>query len=177
MNHSPRSPSAARTSLHRNERGLALPLAILAVLLLAGLILMLAQLTANELDIDRYTRGDVRAQYLAQAGIEHQIYVLKGDKNGAALATPINFPASGSGQYRYSTSLTCLLNCTANRESRRWRIVSTGQIRRPNPGGGFTVIQTRAIRAVVEIAYSGTGADLYRFPTEVTILRWEEVYP
>ncbi|MGH2453692.1 MAG: hypothetical protein ACRDF5_08000 [bacterium] len=172
-----RSPSAAPGRPQGDERGLALPLAILAVLILSGLILLLTQLTANELDIDRYTRGDVRAQFLAQAGIEHQIYVLKGNKNGAALGTPINFPASGNGQFRYFTALTCLLNCSTNRESRRWRIVGTGQVRRQNPGGSFTLIQNRGIRAVVEIAYSGTGADLYRFPTEVTILRWEEVYP
>ncbi len=177
MNHAPRSPSAVPRRLHRNERGLVLPLAILAVLILTGLILLLTQLTANELEIDRYTRGDVRAQFLAQAGIEHQIYVLKGNKNGAALATPINFPASGNGQFRYLTSLTCLLNCGANRESRRWRIVGTGQVRRQNPGGGFTLIQNRQIRALVEIDYSGDGANLYAFPTEVTIVRWEEVYP
>jgi hypothetical protein len=176
MSQASRSPSAVLGRLDRDEGGLALPLAILAVLILAGLILMLTQLTANELDIDRYTRGDVRAQFLAQAGIEDQIYRLKGNKSAGAV--PItNFPASANGEARYFTALTCLLNCSANRESRRWRIVSTGQVRRQNPGGGFSLIQNRQIRALVEIDYSGDGANLYAFPTEVTIIRWEEVYP
>lgn len=171
-----RSARAPQGGLHTDERGVALPLAVLAILILAGMIFLLTQITANELEIDRYTRGDVRAQYLAQAGIEHQIFLLKGNK--AAGAVPVtNFPASANGEARYFTSLTCLLNCSANRESRRWRIVSTGQVRRLNPNGTFTLIQNRQIRALVEIDYSGTGADLYAFPTEVTILRWEEVFP
>ena len=161
----------------RDERGIALPLAVVAILILAGLVMLLAQMTANELDIDRYTRGDVRAQYLAQAAIEHQIYLLKENKDALAVGLT-NLPANANGETRYRvTGLACLLNCTANRESRRWRIVGQGQVRRRNPDGSFTLLQTRQIRTLVEIAYSGTGVDLYRFPSEVTIVRWEEVYP
>lgn len=170
-----RIPAAIRR-LTRDEQGIALPLAIVAIVVLAGLVILLAQMTANELDIDRYTRGDVRAQYLAQAGIEHQIYELKGNKDAGALGF-VNLPASSNGELRYRTALTCLLTCTANRESRRWRIVGTGQVRRRNADGSFTLLQSRQIRAFVEVAYIGDGVDLYRFPSEVTVVRWEEVYP
>ncbi len=169
-------PSTLRSWLRwtrGEERGVALPLAILVALILAGLIVTLAQMTSAELEIEQRTFWDIRAQYLAQAAIEHQIYLLKGNKNAGALALT-NYPITPGREYWYRTTLTCLLNCTTNRESRRWRIIGTGEIRRP---GTSTVLQNRAIRAVVEIAYSGTGADLYRFPTAVIILRWEEVYP
>lgn len=157
----------------RSERGVALPLALLVILILSALVAAIAQMTISGIEIQRRTDLDVRAQYLAQAGIEHQIFVLKGNKNGGALA-PVNYPASAGQEYWYSTTLTCQLQCATNRESRRWEVTATGEIR---GSGGGPILQTRAIRAIIEIAYGGTGANLYQFPTEVTILRWEEVHP
>jgi len=170
--HSGRRAAALRTVL-REERGVALPLALLVLLILAALAVALSEMTAAELDTQRLTRWDVQAQYLAQAGMEHQIYTLKANKNAGALA-PVNYPVTPGQEYWYSTALTCVLQCSSNRESRRWEIVATGEIRQP---GGGAVLQARAIRALVEIAYAGSGVNLYAFPTEVTILRWEEVYP
>lgn len=160
-------------SLLRSERGVALPLALMVILILSVLVVGIAQMTISELEIQRRTDLDVRAQYLAQAGIEHQIFVLKGDKNAGALA-PVNYPSAVGQEFWYSTTLICQLQCANNRESRRWEITATGEVRR---SGGGPVEQTRAIRAVVEIAYTGTGVNLYQFPRTVTILRWEEVYP
>ena len=158
----------------REERGVALPLALVALLILAALAVALADLTAAELDAGRWTRWDVQAQFLAQAGMEDQIYALKANKNGAALA-PANYPVTPGGEYWYSTTLTCLLQCGVDRESRRWRIVASGEIR---PPGGGPALQTRAIRADVEIAYGwDAGTSSFRLPSAVTILRWEEVYP
>lgn len=159
--------------LLRTERGVALPLALVVILILSALVAAVAQMTITEIEVHRRTDLDVRAQYLAHAGIEHQIYVLKGNKNAGPL-TPVNYPLTPGQEYWYSTALVCQLQCASNRESRRWEITATGEVR---TNGGGPTLQTRAIRAVVEISYGGTGASLYQFPGEVTILRWEEVYP
>lgn len=159
--------------LTRDEAGLALPLALVIILILAALVVGMAQMSTSEAEIHRATYFDARALYLAAAGLEHQIYVLKGNKNGGALA-PVNYPATAGQEYWYSTTLTCVLQCTDNRESRRWEIISTGEIRK---SGTAQVLQTRAIRMLVEIAFSGSGANLYQFPSRVKLLRWEEVYP
>ena len=157
----------------REETGVALPLALVVILILAALTAALAQMTTAEIGIHERTQRDTRALYLALAGLEHQIYQLKSNKDTGALA-PVNYPSTSGQEYWYSTALTCLLQCTSSRESRRWEITATGEVRRPGTGD---VLQTRAVRAVVEIAYSGSGANLYRYPSKVTTLRWEEVYP
>jgi len=157
----------------QREDGVALPLALVTILIVSALVVAIAQMTIAEVETHRRTDLDVRAQYLAQAGMEHQIYLLKSNKNAGAQAL-VNYPATAGQEYWYSTAVVCRLLCTSNRESRRWEITATGEVR---GSGGGPIMQTRAIRAVVEIAYSGTGANLYQFPTEVTILRWEEVYP
>ncbi len=141
--------------------------------LVLALVVGMAQMSTSEAEIHRATYLDARALCLAAAGLEHQIYLVKGNKNGGALA-PVNYPATAGQEYWYSTTLTCVLQCTDNRESRRWEITSTGEIRK---SGTAQVLQTRAIRALVEIAYSGNGANLYSFPSKVKLLRWEEVYP
>ncbi len=154
---------------------MALPLALLVLLVLSTLAVALAEMTAAEVDVGRWTRWDLQAQYLAQAAIEHQVYALKADKDAAALG-PVNYPATPGAEYWYSTTLTCLLQCTSDREHRRWRIVGTGEVRAP----GGTVLQRRAVRAEVEIAYAWGSAGFatgFIIPTAVTYLRWEEVYP
>ncbi len=190
MSGRPAAPSSARAAARcsrrtrpspawsiREERGVALPMALLILLILAALAVALAELTEAELDVGRLTRWDVQAQYLAQAGMEHQIYLLKANKNAAAIAAT-NYPVTAGAEFWYTTTMTCLLQCGTDRESRRWEIVATGEIRQP---GGGPVLQTRAIRARVEIAYAWGGPVGGPFgfvlPTEVTILRWEEVYP
>jgi Tfp pilus assembly protein PilV len=157
-----------------DERGVALPLALVVLLILAALAVALADMTAAELDMGRWARWDVQSHYLAQAGMEHQIYALKANKDAAAVGA-VNYPATADQEYWYTTTVACLLQCAADRESRRWRIVSRGEIRQT--GGGPT-LQSRAIRADVEIAYAwDAGTGTFRLPTAVTILRWEEVYP
>lgn len=167
------------------ERGVALPMALIVMLILALLIVTLAEITTAELEIERRTFWDTRAQYLAQAGVEHQIYALKGNKDAGSVWA-VNFPATPGQEYWYTVTRTCLsqlsagdpaVSCTANRETRRWEINSTGEVRRRNPDLTFTVLQTRSLRVWVEIRYSGTAPDLYRFPVRVTVHRWEEAYP
>lgn len=157
----------------REEHGLALPMAMLVVMILSALMLELALTTTSEVGTALPASRDARANYLAQAGIEHQVYLLKANKDAGAIG-PTNYPVTPGGEYWFSTTLQCLLNCGVNFESRRWQIVSTGEIHQT---GSPTVLQNRSIRAVVEIHYGGNGVSLFQFPTKVLTLRWEEVYP
>ncbi len=152
---------------------MAMILALVIVLILAALMLGLASTTLSEIGITQATDWDIRALYLAEAGIEHQIYALKANKNAGPVG-PVNYPVTPGQEYWYSTALTCLLHCGVNWETQRWQIVSTGQVRL---SGSATVLQTRSLRAIVEIRYGGTGATLFQDPTLVTVLRREEVYP
>jgi len=165
--------AAPPVAVHSREDGLALPLAMIVILILSALMLGLAETTTSELSLALPAHRDLRSNYLAQAALEHQIYLLKANKNAAAIALT-NYPVTAGQEYWYSTTLTCLLNCAANFETRRWQIVATGEIHQT---GGPAVLQNRAIRAVVEIHYGGGGATPFQQPTKVLITRWEEVYP
>jgi hypothetical protein len=156
-----------------DERGLALPMAMLVVMMLSAIMLELALTSTAEFGAALPAARDVRAGYLAQAGVEHQIYLIKSNKNAGGIGLT-NYPVTPGREYWYSTTLQCLLSCGANFETRRWQVVSTGEI---HSAGSATVLQTRSIRAVVEIHYGGTGASLFQLPTQVLNLRWEEVYP
>ena len=155
------------------ERGVALIMALVIVLILSALMLGVAQTTTSDLGVAQSTLWDIRALYLAEAGIEHQIYALKANKDAGPLGS-VNYPVTPGQEDWYSTPLACLLGCGVNRETRRWQIVGTGAVHLPNSA---TILQTRAIRALVEIHYGGSGANLFQFPTRVIVLRWEEVYP
>ena len=159
----------------RHEEGLALPLAMIVILILSALMLGLAETTTSELSLALPAHRDIRSIYLAQAALEHQIYNLKVNKDAGNIALT-NYPVTAGQEAWYSTTLTCLLNCATNFETRRWQIVATGEIHQT---GGPAVLQNRAIRAVVEIHYRGNGAPPFQQPTNggVLIMRWEEVYP
>lgn len=178
------------------ERGIALPLALVVLLILAGLAVALAQMVEAELDVGRLTRWDAQALYLAQAGVEHEIYALKFNKNAGTLA-PVNYPVTAGQESWYSVAPTdftgdgvpdfCLLQCGVDREHRRWVFVVTGEIRQAGSGppvaGPCTLpcLQRRSVLAVVEITYDwGSGANGltgFYLPRSVRFLRWEEVYP
>ena len=165
-------PSLALPARHE-ERGLALPMALFVIMVLSAIVLELALTTTAEFGAALPAARDIRAGYLAQAGIEHQVYLLKANKDAGAIPLT-NYPVTPGQEYWYSTTLQCLLSCAANFETRRWQIVSTGEI---HLAGSATVLQTRSIRAIAEVHYGGSGASLFQLPTRVLILRWEEVYP
>ena len=150
-------------------------MAIVVTLIVALIVAGIAQVTVADFEMSRLTRWDVTAQYLAQAGVEHQIYLLKGNKDSGAIAYT-NYPVTADQRYWYITTLTCLLNCAGNVAARRWRIQSTGEIRQYN-GVGYTVLQTRTLSAEVNITYDGVAPNLYLYPQRVTVLRWEETLP
>lgn len=165
-----------RLAVLHNERGVALIMALVVILILAAIVLGIAHMTTGEVEIHRLTRWDTLAQYLGQAGVEHQIYLLK--ENWDAAAVPYQeypllpeFPP-GLGPFWYITSLTCTLNCTGSPATREWTILSYGEVWNYNPATAtWTLLQQRTIRAGLRITYSGSS------PTGVTLLRWEEVYP
>jgi hypothetical protein len=150
-------------------------MAIVVTLLLALIVGGVAQVLVADLEIGRLALWDTTAQYLAQAGLEHQIYLLKANKNAGAIADT-NFPATTDQRGWFRTSLACTLNCTGNPAARRWAIRSSGELRRYHPDGTWTVLQTRTLFAEVDIAYGGT-TPLYGAPLRVTVATWEEVLP
>ncbi len=154
---------------------MALILAIVITLLVALIVAGITQVTVADFEMNRLTRWDVTAQYLAQAGIEHQLYVLKGNKDGAAIAYT-NYPVTADQRFWYMTTLTCLLNCAGNVAARRWRIQAMGEIRQYD-GVTYTVLQTRTLTAEVNITYDGVAPNLYAYPQKVTVQRWEEAVP
>lgn len=159
----------------RDERGVALVMAMVVTLILALLVAGIAQQMVAELGMGQFTRQDAVALYLAQAGIEHQLYLQKVNKDAGAIAYT-NYPSTDQTRW-YATSLTCLLNCSGNPSARRWRIRSTGEIRRYNPDTTFLVLQTRVLVAEVDITYDGIAPSLYLYPLKVTVYRWEEEVP
>ncbi len=158
------------------EEGVALIIALVVVLILAAIVLAMGQMTSGELEIHRLSRWDTLAQYLAQAGVEHQIYLLKENRDAGAVPY-IEYPqlpqyAPGLGPFWYIASRTCTLNCTGTPSLREWSIQSYGEIwNYDSATATWTLLQQRTIRAGVRITYSGSS------PTAVTLLRWEEAYP
>lgn len=156
----------------RDERGVALIMALVAILILTAIILALAGIATSDLEVNRLVQTDTLLQYLAQAAAEDQIYQLKGDINAGAVAYT-NYPVlagetAGTGRYWYRTTLTCTANCSSS-TSRSWAIEAFGELRKLN--GSWTTLQQRTVRVKVQITYSG-GA-----PTGVTLTEWAEVYP
>jgi Tfp pilus assembly protein PilX len=151
-------------------------MAMLVTLILALVVGGIAQVVVADLNMGRMTRWDVTALYLAEAAIEHQMYLLKASKDAGAVPYT-NYPITDQ-QGWYTTSLACLLNCPATPvpSARRWRVQATGELRRYNPDSTYTVLQTRTLVAEVDITYGGS-APLYGTPLQVTIRRWEEALP
>ncbi len=165
----------------REERGVALVLALVVVLVLAVIVLAVAQITTEELETHRMSRWDDINRYLAHASIEHQIYLLKANQSAAAVPYQ-NYPllpgeTSGCGSRWYTvSSLTCTLNCTGSTQTvRDWTMVANGEVWWTPDCVNWTLRQQRQIRATVEITYQSVGGTM--IPQTVTYLRWEEVYP
>jgi len=150
-------------------------MAVVVALIIALLVAGIAWMTVAELEMGRLTRYDAIAQYMAQAAIEHQLYLLK-DNKGAGPIAYTNYPVTPGQETWYTTSLTCLLNCTGNVAARRWSVRATGEIRQYS-GVSYTVLQTRTILTEVDITYDGVAPTLYQYPQRVTVLRWEEELP
>lgn len=85
-----------RTQLFRDERGVALPLALMVLILLAALTAALASLSATEPVISTNLKLADQALALAEAGVERAVWVLSPAPTGPAgqgVATPLSVPA------------------------------------------------------------------------------------
>lgn len=165
---------------YTDERGLALPLTLFALVVLAVLTAALAGTTTAELESARLVDWDRKALYLAEAGLEHQIFLLKQDKDAPAVGT---VSVGGSPlEGRYTVEVECLPlasaggTCTENRESRTWRITSRGELWQAG-----AMVYSRTVEAVVEIRYCGgmdntkgcpTTGPMYGSPEAVVVRRW-----
>src|SRR6267143_1234188 len=69
----------------RNERGIALILAVMVLLCLTGLVVAYLSVSALEPQISRNLADASRSRYLAEAGIERGFNVLVGDNNWGGL--------------------------------------------------------------------------------------------
>ncbi len=166
-----------------DERGLALPLTLFALTVLALLAAALAGATTSELESERWVDWDRKALYAAEAGVEHQIYELKRNKSAGPVGT-VSLGVFGDLDLRYSVDLQCVAlrsaggSCSENRESRTWEVTSRGQLVR-----GGTVVHERSVWALVEIRYCGgaassdpacpSGGSVYGTPRAVLVRRWE----
>ena len=169
-----------RRRVVRDERGVVLIVALIVVLILAGIALAIAQTTTAELEIHRMSRWDDVARYLAHAGVEHQIYLLKGNQSAAAVPYQ-NYPVlsgetAGCGTLWYITTLQCTLNCTgSNQTIRDWTITASGEVRNSPDCVAWTRLLQRQIQAKVEITYQSVGGVM--IPQTVTFQRWAEISP
>ncbi len=81
-----------------DQRGVALPMAMLAVLILSGLVLALSGLSASEPTIANNQAMAAQARALAEAGVEHALWALMhpSDPSGIPTAGPVPAPYDGS---------------------------------------------------------------------------------
>ena len=149
-----------------DQQGLALPLTLFVLVVLAVLTAALAGTTVAEIDSDRLVDWDRKALYAAEAGLEHQLYELKKDKNAGPVGT-----VSLNPNLRYSVTRECKpelsagATCDQNRERRTWEITARGEVL-----DGVGVVHRREVWALVEVRYWGSN---YGTPRSVSVLRWE----
>lgn len=145
-----------------DERGLALPLTLFVLAVLALLTAVLAGTTTAEVGSERLADWDRRALYAAEAGVEHQIFELKANP----LAGPVG-PVSMGGsplEVRYQvTGLTPVVPpvgfgpCPGL--GPQWEITGVGQLWQ-----GAVRVHERQVGARVEIRPTPT--------LQVTVCRW-----
>ncbi len=166
----------------RREDGVAFPVTLFALTVLALLTAAVAGMTTAEVNSERLVDWDRRALYAAEAGLEHQLFVLQQDQEAGAVGT-VSLGGSPLEQ-RYTVTVQCtpLLSaratCSGEAESRTWEVTSRGQLVQ-----GSTVVHERVVRALVEVRYCGGapsadprcpgGGPLYGTPRAVLIRRWE----
>jgi hypothetical protein len=116
---------AALRMLLTDQRGVALPLAMLALVILSALIIGFSVLSASEPTIANNQLMVAQARSLAEAGIERAIWALNNptDPNGLPASTPLPVSWTGSAPYDGSQLI----------------VVSTGAVN----VGGFRVTVTR----------------------------------
>jgi hypothetical protein len=135
----------------RDETGVALPLALFALVMLAGLLLAFLSMAGTEPGIAQNHASSTRALYVADAGIEHAWAVLPGTDVPAVIKAQggklFNAQAFGGGSYSVTVAQnpdgTYLLTSTGTftNGSRTIRaLVSAGNLPPPARGSAETLV-------------------------------------
>lgn len=84
-----------------NTKGVALILAMFALLFISIVVAGFFMLATSDLEIITNHMGRMRALYIAEAGIEYAVSELRNSRNWsrAAAAAPITFPGGSSSSY------------------------------------------------------------------------------
>src|SRR3990172_6957911 len=88
-----------RISAARNERGVALPLTLLTLVMLSGLLLAFLAMSVHEPQIAQNHVSSSRAFHIADAGIEHAWAVLPSTDLTTMPLTLFSTQAFGGGSY------------------------------------------------------------------------------
>lgn len=147
------------------EEGVALPLTLFALTVLALLTAALAGVTTAAVETSRLADWDRKALYAAEAGLEHQIYELKRGNS-----VPVGDTLGGSPlQARYRVTRVVLSggpggSCTDDplAQEQWWEVTSQGQLLQ-----GGNVVHVRAVWTLVEIELRLLG------PRAATVCRFE----
>lgn len=144
--------------------GLALPLTLFALTLLALLAAALAGVTASELQAGRFAEWDRHAAYVAEAGIEHQLFAFKVNRNASSVGT-VNLGGHPLRRQYVVNARTGSPGgvCTDDllEDESWWEITSFGQLWR-----GAELVHQRSISALVQVVYP------INLPFKVTVCRW-----
>ncbi len=154
---------ATRRAPGESERGFALPLTLFVLAVLALLAAALAGVTAAEIQTGRLVDWDRKALYLAEAGLEHQIFEWKRDQNSPAVGV---VSLGGSPlEMRYAVAVqdagTGRCGGTPDPNWRWWRVTSRGELVQAG-----SPVHSRTVEALAEIEYQGGS------PRSVVLCRW-----
>ncbi len=153
---------AARGVWLPDERGLAFPMTLFVLVVLALLAAALGSSTASGLESARLAEWNRKALYAAEAGVEHQIHRLK-----EGSAAPAGGSLGGSPAARYQvtqvTGLGPTGRCSLPLREERWQIIARGEVVQ-----GAPVVAARQVQAVVVICFSGSS------PQRVFVEDWAE---
>jgi hypothetical protein len=158
---------AARGVWLLEERGLAFPMTLFVLVVLALLAAALGSSTASGLEGARLADWNRKALYAAEAGVEHQIHLLKEGSPEEGSPAPASGSLGGSPGVRYRvtqvTGLEPTGRCSPLREE-RWQITARGELVQ-----GAAVVAARQVQAVVEICFLGSS------PQRVFVEDWREL--
>ena len=150
---------AARGVWLLEERGLAFPMTLFVLVVLALLAAALGSSTASGLEGARLADWNRKALYAAEAGVEHQIHLLK-----EGICEYASGSVGGSPPARYRVTRVTVLGpsggCSLPQQAGRWEITARGELVQ-----GAAVV-TRSVQAVVELGSS---------PQRVFVEDWREL--
>jgi hypothetical protein len=158
---------AARGVWLLEERGLAFPMTLFVLVVLALLAAALGSSTASGLKGARLADWNRKALYAAEAGVEHQIHLLKEGSPEEGSPAPASGSLGGSPPARYRVTRVRVLDssrgCSLPQQAGRWEITARGELVQ-----GAAVV-TRSVQAVVEICFLGSS------PQRVFVEDWREL--